>query len=62
LKDKDVPGIKKIAEVIKESVLDFKQYSPMAIALRTEGMKDRHWEQISAKVGFQVKPYPGFTL
>ena len=34
----------------------------MAIALRTEGMKDRHWEQISTKVGFQVKPYPGFTL
>ena len=50
LKDKDVPGIKKIAETIKESVLDFKQYAPMTIALRNEGMKPRHWEQISGKV------------
>jgi|LakMenEpi03Aug12_release.lakeMendotaPanAssembly.Ray.scaffolds.fasta_scaffold168098_2 hypothetical protein len=43
LKDKDVPAIKRIAESIKESVLDFKIYSPMTIAMRTDGMKERHW-------------------
>jgi dynein heavy chain len=25
-------------------------------------MKERHWEQISFKVGFEVKPYEGFTF
>lgn len=25
-------------------------------------MKDRHWEAISEKVGFEVKPYEGFTF
>lgn len=32
------------------------------VALRKKGMKDRHWEQISEKVGFEVKPYEGFTF
>lgn len=32
------------------------------MALRTDGMKDRHWEAISEKVGFEVKPYEGFTF
>jgi len=32
------------------------------MGMLTVGMKDRHWEAISAKVGFEVKPYEGFTL
>ena len=32
------------------------------MALRTEGMKERHWQAISEKVGFEVKPYEGFTF
>lgn len=62
LKDKDVPQIKKIAETIKEEVEAFKPYVPMAVAMRNEGMKDRHWEQISNVAGFEVKPYEGFTF
>ena len=57
-----MPKIKKIAEQIKESVEIFKPFVPMAVAMRTEGLKDRHWEQISAAVGFEVKPYEGFTF
>jgi len=57
-----VPAIKKIAENLKELVELFKPFVPMAVAMRTEGMKDRHWEQISAAVGFEVKPYEGFTF
>jgi dynein heavy chain len=34
----------------------------MAVALRTEGLKDRHWQQISNVCGFEVKPYEGFTF
>jgi dynein heavy chain len=32
------------------------------VALRTEGMKERHWEILSEKVGFEVKPHEGFTF
>lgn len=62
LKDKEVPSIKKIAEIVKEEVEAFKIYVPMAVALRTEGLKERHWTQISNAVGFEVKPYEGFTF
>jgi dynein heavy chain len=61
-RDKDLPGILKIAEQIKGEVDEFKPLVPLALALRTDGMKERHWEIISEKVGFEVKPYEGFTF
>lgn len=61
-RDKELPGIMKIAEQIKGEVEDFKPFVPMAVALRTDGMKERHWTAISEKVGFEVKPYEGFTF
>lgn len=32
------------------------------VALRKDGMYDRHWEQISKEVGFEVKPTEDFTF
>lgn len=32
------------------------------VALRKKGMVDRHWEQISTKVGFEVKPDAEFNF
>lgn len=32
------------------------------VALRKNGMYDRHWEQISEAVGFEVKPTEDFTF
>ncbi len=52
----------KIAESIKAEVEEFKPFVPLALALRTDGMKERHWNAISEKVGFEVKPYEGFTF
>ncbi len=52
----------KIAESIKGDIEVFKPFVPMALALRTDGMKERHWNNISEKVGFEVKPYEGFTF
>jgi dynein heavy chain len=49
-REKDFPGILKIAETIKSGVEVFKPFVPLALALRKEGMKDRHWEYISNKV------------
>ncbi len=52
----------KIAESIKNEVEEFKPFVPLALALRTEGMKERHWNAISEKVGFKVEPFEGFTF
>ena len=42
-RDKELPGILKIAESTKADVEEFKPFVPLALALRTDGMKDRHW-------------------
>jgi len=31
------------------------------MALRTEGMKDRHWDMMTQAIGIEVRPYEGFT-
>ena len=61
-RDKDFPKITKIAETMKRNIDDFKPYVPLAVALRKDGMKDRHWDQISGKVGFDIRPVEGFNL
>jgi dynein heavy chain len=61
-RDKELPGILRIAESTKRDIDEFKPHVPLALALRTEGMKERHWNAISEKVGFEVKPYEGFTF
>jgi dynein heavy chain len=43
-RDKEYPKILKIAETMKKNIDDFKPYVPLAVALRKEGMKDRHWD------------------
>lgn len=47
---------------MKKNIDEFKPYVPLAVALRKEGMKDRHWDQISARVGFDIRPVEGFNL
>ena len=61
-KNRDMQTIIPVVEKIKSEVDGFKQYVKMAVALRKPGMKDRHWEQITEKVGFEVRPAEGFTL
>jgi dynein heavy chain len=57
----DLRKILKIAEEMRTGIDDFKPQVPILMALRTDGMKDRHWEMLSEKIGFEVKPYEGFT-
>lgn len=47
---------------MKKNIDEFKPYVPLAVALRKEGMKDRHWDQITDKVKFDIRPVEGFTL
>lgn len=46
-RDKELPAILGIAEQIKKEVELFKPHVPVLVGLRTEGMKDRHWESLS---------------
>jgi dynein heavy chain, axonemal len=51
-----------IAKKVKEAIDEFKPIVPLAEALRKEGMLDRHWDQLSEAVGFDIRPEEGFTL
>lgn len=57
----DLRKILKISEEMRTAIEEFKPQVPIVMALRTDGMKDRHWDMLSQKVGFEVKPYEGFT-
>lgn len=59
-KFKDKAPILKIAEDIKNQIDEFKPVIPTVKCLRQAGMKDRHWNQMSKELGFEVRP--GVTL
>ncbi|OMJ85153.1 hypothetical protein SteCoe_13621 [Stentor coeruleus] len=62
LRNREINSVLPVAEKIKADVDYFKQYVKLAVALRKPGMRDRHWDQITNKVGFEVRPHEGFTL
>jgi len=43
-KDKDLPKILNNATIIKQKIDEFKPIVPIALSLRKDGMKDRHWD------------------
>lgn len=58
-KDKDPiqfgPQIQ-ISEQYKKQIDEFKPKVPLLVALRSEGMEDRHWADISKKTGKYINP------
>lgn len=56
MKERNIDEIKSIAEKIKGELDEFKPKVPLLVALRNEGMTDRHWKSISEKAGFEIKP------
>ncbi|KAL0235780.1 hypothetical protein GEMRC1_002362 [Eukaryota sp. GEM-RC1] len=59
---KDVPDCQKIALQVKEEIEEFQPHVPLIVALRSPGMRDRHWEEISEVLGFPLNPDEEFTL
>ena len=45
-----------ICEQLKKAVDEFAEHLPIVQALRTAGMKERHWKNISEKIGMQLNP------
>uniref|UniRef100_A0A8C6RT96 Dynein axonemal heavy chain 3 n=1 Tax=Nannospalax galili TaxID=1026970 RepID=A0A8C6RT96_NANGA len=52
----EVPGPRRLAENIKLRIEKFKQHIPVLNISCNRGMKDRHWQQISEIIGYEIKP------
>ncbi|XP_069920753.1 dynein axonemal heavy chain 3 isoform X2 [Oryctolagus cuniculus] len=52
----DVPAPRRLAENLKMKIEKFKQHIPILSISCNPGMKDRHWQQISDIVGYEIKP------
>ncbi|KAM4676017.1 dynein axonemal heavy chain 3-like [Discoglossus pictus] len=58
----DLHGPLKVATTIKTKLEKFKINMPLVTALCTPGIKPRHWEQMSHKVGFNITPHESTSL
>ncbi|CAD8156782.1 unnamed protein product [Paramecium pentaurelia] len=56
-KEKELQGVLRIATSIKQQIEEFKPKVPLLVALRKQGMKERHWLELKNRIGF-VKPQP----
>ncbi|OAD57478.1 Dynein heavy chain 1, axonemal [Eufriesea mexicana] len=58
----EFPKVQVIAIAIRDQIDEFKPYIPLIQALRNPGMKDRHFEQLSAQTGIQMALKPTITF
>lgn len=56
------PAVKKLAEIVRIKIEDFKEHIPVILTLGNPTLKSRHWEQISEIVGFPIKVDQYMTL
>jgi dynein heavy chain len=62
-KDKSMPHIASIGEAVKNNMEDFKPKLPLMVALRRDGMKERHWAEVQKLIGQPIDPTdPDFTF
>ncbi|XP_025152590.1 dynein heavy chain 7, axonemal, partial [Harpegnathos saltator] len=48
------PIVRKLAEVVRTNIEEFKEHMPVILTLGNPHLKSRHWEQISEIVGFPI--------
>ncbi|XP_035261919.1 dynein heavy chain 3, axonemal [Anguilla anguilla] len=58
----DLPGPRRVADSFKIKIDKFKQHLPILTTICNPGMKERHWQEISNIVGFEVKPEADASL
>jgi dynein heavy chain len=60
---RDMPTCASNCESVRAELEDFKKYLPLILALRSPGMRERHWTQISEEIGIVI-PHddPEYTL
>ncbi|KAK6626145.1 hypothetical protein RUM43_006450 [Polyplax serrata] len=58
----DVPANYQIATAIKNDIDDFRPYIPLIVALKSPGLRDRHWDQILKQTGCNIKVNMALTF
>ena len=61
-KQRNQKAIQKIVEEVKAQIDEFRPKVPLMVALRKEGMHNRHWKAISEEVKLEIRPGPGFNF
>ncbi|XP_011702284.1 PREDICTED: dynein heavy chain 7, axonemal-like isoform X3 [Wasmannia auropunctata] len=56
------PAVRKLAEIARTKIEEFKEHMPVILTLGNPSLKSRHWEQISEIVGFPIKVDQYMTL
>lgn len=56
------PAVRKLAEIVRMKIEDFKEHMPVISTLGNPSLKSRHWEQVSEIVGFPIKVDQYMTL
>ncbi|KAK0140700.1 Dynein heavy chain 3, axonemal [Merluccius polli] len=51
-----LPGPRRVAETFRRKMDQFKHHLPVLTTICNPGIKERHWEQISSIVGFEIRP------
>ncbi|XP_061837093.1 dynein axonemal heavy chain 12-like [Nerophis lumbriciformis] len=51
-----------LCSTVLEQIKDFREYIPLVSVLCNWGLRDRHWQQMSDKVGYDLTPHSGTTL
>jgi len=57
-----VPQVLAVTQHYRQKVEDFKPYIPLIQGLRNQGMRIRHWDQLSEDVGFNIRPKKDLTF
>ena len=55
-------GCLDVADEIKSEIEQFRPFLPLIQSLRNPGMRNRHWEKLSAQLGIVIKPKAGLTF
>jgi len=61
LTSKGLP-LNKVVPKLRESVDEFNPVLPIVVDLRSPCLKDRHWDQITKLIGFDIQTAENFTL
>jgi len=56
------PDVGALCTEIRDAVDSFKKNVPLVLALRANGIRDRHWDSMKDVLGFSIKPDESFTL
>ncbi|KAL0279081.1 UNVERIFIED_CONTAM: hypothetical protein PYX00_000712 [Menopon gallinae] len=51
----DVPGSKRIAEMVRAKAEKFRQYIPVLQTVCNPGLQERHWQQMSQALGVEIE-------